>query len=161
MLRYTVCTSIIGRRLRFVKQQQEKRPSIQQSDASCITQRPMNKTEGDAWMHHPQKADKLRVMHPCITLSLSAHLQRTKARSPKAGLSLLLEGDSFLRLSGWTSLEELLFLWLSSERPSQAILADILYCGKVLKAVMPLASKATRGKADGKVVSQLVREMTA
>lgn len=32
--------------------------------------------------------------------------------------------------------------------------------GKVFKVVMPLAAKATRGKADGKLVSQLVKEMT-
>lgn len=33
--------------------------------------------------------------------------------------------------------------------------------GKEFKAVMPLASKATRGLADGKRVSEIVREMTA
>lgn len=33
--------------------------------------------------------------------------------------------------------------------------------GKEFKTVMPLASKATRGKADGKFVNQLVKEMTA
>lgn len=32
--------------------------------------------------------------------------------------------------------------------------------GKEFKKVMPLASKATRGKADGRAVSQLVKEMT-
>lgn len=33
--------------------------------------------------------------------------------------------------------------------------------GKEFKSVMPLASKATRGLADGKRVSEIVREMTA
>ena len=33
--------------------------------------------------------------------------------------------------------------------------------GKEFKAVMPLASKETRGRADGKRVSEIVREMTA
>ncbi|MDE3231475.1 MAG: GatB/YqeY domain-containing protein [Chloroflexota bacterium] len=33
--------------------------------------------------------------------------------------------------------------------------------GKQFKSVMPLASKATRGLADGKRVSEIVREMTA
>lgn len=32
--------------------------------------------------------------------------------------------------------------------------------GKEFRTVMPLAAKATRGKADGKFVSQLVKEMT-
>lgn len=33
--------------------------------------------------------------------------------------------------------------------------------GKEFKAVMPLASKGMRGRADGKRVSEIVREMTA
>ncbi|HEU0025988.1 MAG TPA: GatB/YqeY domain-containing protein [Ktedonobacterales bacterium] len=33
--------------------------------------------------------------------------------------------------------------------------------GKEFRAVMPLASKETRGRADGKRVSEIVREMTA
>ncbi len=33
--------------------------------------------------------------------------------------------------------------------------------GKDFRAVMPLASKETKGRADGKRVSELVREMTA
>jgi uncharacterized protein YqeY len=49
-----------------------------------------------------------------------------------------------------------------SEAELRALIADLIsQHGKEFKAVMPLASKATRGKADGKVVSQLVREMTA
>lgn len=48
-----------------------------------------------------------------------------------------------------------------SEADLRALIADLVaQHGKEFKAVMPLASKATRGKADGKVVSQLVREMT-
>jgi uncharacterized protein YqeY len=49
-----------------------------------------------------------------------------------------------------------------SESELRALIADLIaQHGKEFKAVMPLASKATRGKADGKAVSQLVREMTA
>ena len=49
-----------------------------------------------------------------------------------------------------------------SEAELRALVADLVsQHGKEFKAVMPLASKATRGKADGKFVSQLVREMTA
>jgi len=48
-----------------------------------------------------------------------------------------------------------------SEEELRALIADLIaQHGKEFKAVMPLASKATRGKADGKLVSQLVREMT-
>jgi uncharacterized protein YqeY len=48
-----------------------------------------------------------------------------------------------------------------SEAELRALIADLIaQHGKEFKAVMPLASKATRGKADGKLVSQLVREMT-
>lgn len=48
-----------------------------------------------------------------------------------------------------------------SESDLRALIADLVaQHGKEFKAVMPLASKATRGKADGKVVSQIVREMT-
>lgn len=48
-----------------------------------------------------------------------------------------------------------------SEAELRALIADLVARhGKEFKAVMPLASKATRGKADGKLVSQLVREMT-
>ena len=48
-----------------------------------------------------------------------------------------------------------------SEDELRALIADLVaQHGKEFKAVMPLAAKATRGKADGKFVSQLVREMT-
>src|SRR5258708_285611 len=48
-----------------------------------------------------------------------------------------------------------------SEGELRALVADLIaQHGKEFKTVMPLASKATRGKADGKLVSQLVREMT-
>ena len=48
-----------------------------------------------------------------------------------------------------------------SEAELRALIADLIaQHGKEFKAVMPLASKATRGKADGRLVSQLVREMT-
>lgn len=48
-----------------------------------------------------------------------------------------------------------------SEAELRALIAELIaQHGKEFKAVMPLASKATRGKADGKLVSQLVREMT-
>jgi uncharacterized protein len=49
-----------------------------------------------------------------------------------------------------------------SEAELRALIADLIAeHGKEFKIVMPLASKATRGKADGKAVSQLVKEMTA
>ena len=48
-----------------------------------------------------------------------------------------------------------------SEVELRALIADLVaQHGKEFKVVMPLASKATRGKADGKLVSQIVREMT-
>jgi uncharacterized protein YqeY len=48
-----------------------------------------------------------------------------------------------------------------SETELRALIIDLIaQNGKEFKSVMPLASKATRGKADGKLVSQLVREMT-
>lgn len=48
-----------------------------------------------------------------------------------------------------------------SEAELRALVADLVaQHGKEFKTVMPLASKATRGKADGRLVSQLVREMT-
>ena len=48
-----------------------------------------------------------------------------------------------------------------SESELRALIADLVaQNGKEFKVVMPLAAKATRGKADGKQVSQLVREMT-
>jgi uncharacterized protein YqeY len=48
-----------------------------------------------------------------------------------------------------------------SEAELRALIADlVVQHGKEFKTVMPLASKATRSKADGKLVSQLVREMT-
>lgn len=47
-----------------------------------------------------------------------------------------------------------------SETELRALITELIaQHGKEFKAVMPLASKATRGKADGKLVSQLVREM--
>ncbi|HVU67803.1 MAG TPA: GatB/YqeY domain-containing protein [Ktedonobacteraceae bacterium] len=49
-----------------------------------------------------------------------------------------------------------------SEDELRTLIAELIaHHGKEFKAVMPLAAKATRGKADGKVVSQLVKEMTA
>jgi len=48
-----------------------------------------------------------------------------------------------------------------SEAEVRTLIADLIaQHGKEFKVVMPLASKATRGKADGKFVSQLVREQT-
>jgi uncharacterized protein len=48
-----------------------------------------------------------------------------------------------------------------SEAELRTLIADLIaQHGKEFKVVMPLASKATRGKADGKFVSQLVREQT-
>lgn len=48
-----------------------------------------------------------------------------------------------------------------SEAELRALIADLIaQNGKEFKTVMPLASKATRGKAEGKLVNQLVREMT-
>lgn len=41
------------------------------------------------------------------------------------------------------------------------VAALIAQHGKEFKAVMPLASRETRGRADGKRVSEIVREMTA
>lgn len=49
-----------------------------------------------------------------------------------------------------------------SEADLRAFIAGLIAeHGKEFKTVMPLASKATRGKADGKFVNQLVKEMTA
>lgn len=48
-----------------------------------------------------------------------------------------------------------------SEADLRTLIADLIaQHGKEFKTIMPLASKATRGKADGKFVNQLVREMT-
>jgi uncharacterized protein YqeY len=48
-----------------------------------------------------------------------------------------------------------------SETELRALIAELIVAhGKEFKAVMPLASKATRGKADGKLVNQLVKELT-
>lgn len=44
----------------------------------------------------------------------------------------------------------------------RALVADLIARhGKEFRAVMPLASKETRGRADGKRVNEIVREMTA
>lgn len=49
-----------------------------------------------------------------------------------------------------------------SDDDVRAIVAKLIAeHGKEFKSVMPLASKATRGLADGKHVSEIVREMTA
>lgn len=49
-----------------------------------------------------------------------------------------------------------------SDDDVRAIVAKLIAeHGKEFKSVMPLASKATRGLADGKRVSEIVREMTA
>ncbi|HEX9035660.1 MAG TPA: GatB/YqeY domain-containing protein [Ktedonobacterales bacterium] len=49
-----------------------------------------------------------------------------------------------------------------SEDDIRAVVAALIaQHGKEFKAVMPLASKETRGRADGKRVSEIVREMTA
>lgn len=49
-----------------------------------------------------------------------------------------------------------------SEADIRALVAKLIAeHGKEFKTVMPLASKATRGLADGKRVSEIVREMTA
>jgi uncharacterized protein YqeY len=49
-----------------------------------------------------------------------------------------------------------------SEGELRALIAGLVAeHGKEFKVIMPLASKATRGKADGKFVNQLVKEMTA
>ncbi len=48
-----------------------------------------------------------------------------------------------------------------SEAELRALIETLIeQSGKEFKKVMPLAAKATRGKADGKVVSQLVKELT-
>lgn len=44
----------------------------------------------------------------------------------------------------------------------RAVVARLIEAhGKEFRAVMPLASKETKGRADGKRVSEIVREMTA
>lgn len=49
-----------------------------------------------------------------------------------------------------------------SDDDIRALVAQLIaQHGKEFKAVMPLASKETRGRADGKRVSEIVREMTA
>src|SRR5581483_2965579 len=55
--------------------------------------------------------------------------------------------------------------YLASAYMSESELRDLIaeliaQNAREFKVVMPLASKATRGRADGKLVSQLVREMT-
>jgi uncharacterized protein YqeY len=48
-----------------------------------------------------------------------------------------------------------------SEADLRTLIADLItQHGKEFKTVMPLAASATRGKAAGKLVNQLVREMT-
>lgn len=50
---------------------------------------------------------------------------------------------------------------LMSETELRALVADLVAChGTEFKTVMPLAARATRGRADGKRVNQLVRELT-
>ena len=49
-----------------------------------------------------------------------------------------------------------------TEDDIRALIASLIaQHGKEFKTVMPLASKQTRGRADGKRVSEIVREMTA
>jgi hypothetical protein len=60
---------------------------------------------------------------------------------------------------------EILQLYLAStalsEADLRALIAELIAeHGKEFKTVMPLAASATRGKAAGKLVNQLVREMT-
>ncbi|HEX8981466.1 MAG TPA: GatB/YqeY domain-containing protein [Ktedonobacterales bacterium] len=50
---------------------------------------------------------------------------------------------------------------MSEDDIREAINAIIAEHGKDFRTVMPLASKATKGRADGKRVSEIVREMTA
>lgn len=50
---------------------------------------------------------------------------------------------------------------MSEEDVRQVVNALIAEHGKDFRTVMPLASKATKGRADGKRVSEIVREMTA
>jgi uncharacterized protein len=50
---------------------------------------------------------------------------------------------------------------MSDDDIRAVVAALIAEHGKEFKAVMPLASKETRGRADGKRVSEIVREMTA
>lgn len=50
---------------------------------------------------------------------------------------------------------------LSEDDVRELVAALIAEHGKDFRTVMPLASKATRGRADGKRVSEIVREMTA
>lgn len=50
---------------------------------------------------------------------------------------------------------------MSEEDVRQVVNVLIAEHGKDFRTVMPLASKATKGRADGKRVSEIVREMTA
>lgn len=50
---------------------------------------------------------------------------------------------------------------MSDDDIRAVVAALIAQHGKEFKAVMPLASRETRGRADGKRVSEIVREMTA
>ncbi len=50
---------------------------------------------------------------------------------------------------------------LSDDEVRELVARLIAEHGKEFRTVMPLASKATRGRADGKHVSDIVREMTA
>jgi hypothetical protein len=50
---------------------------------------------------------------------------------------------------------------LSDDEVREVVAKLIAVHGKEFRAVMPLASKATKGLADGKRVSEIVREMTS
>jgi uncharacterized protein YqeY len=50
---------------------------------------------------------------------------------------------------------------LSDDEVREVVAKLIAAHGKEFRAVMPLASKATKGLADGKRVSEIVREMTS
>ncbi|HZC04317.1 MAG TPA: GatB/YqeY domain-containing protein [Ktedonobacterales bacterium] len=50
---------------------------------------------------------------------------------------------------------------LSDAEVREMVAGIIAEHGKEFRTVMPLASKTTRGRADGKRVSEIVREMTA
>jgi uncharacterized protein YqeY len=50
---------------------------------------------------------------------------------------------------------------LSREEVVQAITAIVEREGKEFKKVMPAAAKELKGKADGKIVSEVVRELTS
>ena len=132
-----------------------------------------------------------QVRMDALRLAVNAcHLEevaRTDAKNPQHGVALT-EQDRFAILEKQVKQrEEAAQIYRDANRPEQAekeeregallksylpekltddeirtlIQGIIERAGKDFRAVMPLAAKETRGRADGRRVSELVRELTA